>query len=88
MKIKNGFIVKELAGQYVVVALGQASKIFNGIIKLNDSAKFIWDKLAVGAEKEDVVNALLEEYEGVDRETAERDFDNFVNKLKGANILE
>lgn len=88
MKIKNGFIVKELAGQYVVVALGQASKIFNGIIKLNDSAKFIWDKLAVGAEKEDVVNALLEEYEGVDRETAERDFDNFVNELKGANILE
>ena len=88
MKIKNGFIVKELAGQYVVVALGQASKIFNGIIKLNDSAKFIWDKLAVGAEKEEIVNALLEEYEGVDRETAERDFDNFVNELKGANILE
>ena len=88
MKIKNGFIVKELAGQYVVVALGQASKIFNGIIKLNDSAKFIWDKLAVGAEKEEVVNALLEEYEGVDRETAERDFDKFVNELKGANILE
>ena len=88
MKIKNGFIVKELAGQYVVVALGQASKIFNGIIKLNDSAKFIWDKLAVGAEKEDVINALLEEYEGVDRETAERDFDKFVNELKGANILE
>ena len=88
MKIKNGFIVKELAGQYVVVALGQASKIFNGIIKLNDSAKFIWDKLAVGAEKEEVVNALLEEYEGVDRATAERDFDKFVNELKGANILE
>ena len=88
MKIREGFVVKELAGQYVVVALGQASKIFNGIIKLNDSAKFIWEKLAVGAEKEDVVNALLEEYEGVDRETAEKDFDNFVNQLKGANILE
>ena len=88
MKIKDGFVVKELAGQYVVVALGQASKIFNGIIKLNDSGKFIWEKLAVGAEKEDVVNALLEEYEGVDKETAERDFDKFVNELKGANILE
>ncbi len=88
MKIRNGFVVKELAGQYVVVALGETSKIFNGIIKLNDSAKFIWDKLSVGAEKDDVVNALLEEYEGVDRATAERDFDNFVNELKGANILE
>ena len=88
MKIRDGFVVKELAGQYVVVALGQASKIFNGIIKLNDSAKFIWEKLAVGAEKEDVIHALLEEYESVDRETAEKDFDKFVNELKGANILE
>ena len=41
MKIKNGFVAKEIAGQYVVVALGQASKIFNGIIKLNESGKFI-----------------------------------------------
>lgn len=88
MKIKEGFVVKELAGQHVVVALGAANKIFNGIIKLNDSAKFIWEKLAVGAEKEDVINALLEEYEGVDRATAEADFDNFAEQLKGANILE
>lgn len=88
MKIKNGFVAKEIAGQYVVVALGKASKIFNGIIKLNESGKFIWDKLSVGAEKEDIVNALLEEYEGVDRETAERDVEKFIDELKGANILE
>ena len=87
MKIKNGFVAKEIAGQYVVVALGAASKIFNGIIKLNESGKFIWDKLALGAEKEDVITALLEEYD-VDRETAETDFDKFVETLKGANILE
>ena len=88
MTIKKGFVAKEIAGQYVVVALGEASKIFNGIIKLNESAKFIWDQLAEGKEKDDVVEALLNEYDGVDRETAARDFDNFVNTLKGANILE
>ena len=88
MKIKKGFVAKEIAGQYVVVALGQASKIFNGIIKLNESGKFIWDMLATGAEKEDIINALLNEYEGVDRETAEKDVDKFINELIGANILE
>ncbi len=88
MIIKKGFVAKEIAGQYVVVALGEASKIFNGIIKLNESGKFIWDLLAIGKEKDDVIAALLEEYEGVDRETAEKDLDNFVNVLKGANILE
>ena len=88
MKIKNGFVAKEIAGQYVVVALGQASKIFNGIIKLNESGKFIWDMLVKGAEKEDIVKALLEEYEGVDEATATADIDRFIGELRGANILE
>ena len=88
MKIKNGFVAREIAGQYVVVALGQASKVFNGIIKLNESAKFIWDMLVKGAEKEDIVKALLNEYEGVDAAVVEADVDNFINKLEGANILE
>ncbi|MBQ8817838.1 MAG: PqqD family protein [Clostridia bacterium] len=87
MKIKKGFVAKEIAGQYVVVALGAASKIFNGIIKLNDSAKFIWDMLSEGAEKTEIVDALLAEYD-VDKETAERDVDAFVAQLEGANILE
>ena len=88
MKIKNGFVAKEIAGQYVVVALGQASKIFNGIVKLNESGKFIWDMLVKGAEKDDIVKALLEEYEGVDEATATADVDRFIGELRGANILE
>lgn len=88
MKIKKGFVAKEIAGQYVVVALGKASKIFNGIIKLNDTAKFIWDILEKGAEKEEIVDALLAEYEGVDRATAEADVQKFIDELKGAGILE
>lgn len=88
MKIKNGFVAKEIAGQYVVVALGQASKIFNGIIKLNDTGKFIWDMLAKGAEQEEIVKALLEEYEGVDEVVATSDVEKFIGELKGAGILE
>ncbi len=87
MKIKNGFVAKEIAGQYVVVALGQASKVFNGIIKLNESGKFIWDMLVVGAEKQEIVDALLGEYD-VDAAVAEADVEKFINELKGANILE
>ena len=88
MKIKKGFIVKQIAGQYVVVALGEASKVFNGIIKLNESGKFIWEKLAEGKSKPEIVDAILAEYEGVDRATAEADFDRFVATLEGANIIE
>ncbi|MBQ9085861.1 MAG: PqqD family protein [Clostridia bacterium] len=87
MKIKSGFVAREIAGEYVVVALGAASKIFNGIIKLNDTAKLIWDKLSLGWEKDAIVDAVLQEYE-TDRATVEADFDRFVDTLKGANILE
>ena len=87
MKIKNGFVVREIAGECVVVALGEASRIFNGIIKLNETAKLIWNMLSEGNEKETVIQSILETYE-VDRETAEYDFDRFVETLKGANILE
>lgn len=87
MKIKNGFVVREIAGECVVVALGEASKIFNGIIKLNPTARIMWDMLAKGSDKDAVVDAILNDYE-VDRETVECDFDRFVEKLKGANILE
>ena len=88
MKIRNGFVVRSIAGQNVVMSLGEASKIFNGIIKLNDSAKFIWDMLAKGSERDEIVDALSNEYEGVDREVLERDVDNLIETLKGANILE
>ena len=87
MKIKKGFVVREIAGQSVVIAVGSASKIFNGIIKLNETGKIIWTKLAEGADKEATVAAILEEYE-VDRATVEKDYDNFVNTLLGAGIIE
>ena len=87
MKIKNGFVLRELAGEYVVVALGEASKIFNGIIKLNDSGRSIWELLSEGCEREEAIEAMMREYD-VDRATIEADFDRFVEVLKGANILE
>ena len=87
MKIKNGFVVREIAGECVVVTLGEASKVFNGIIKLNETGKIIWNMLTEGSDKETVVSAILQEYE-VDRATVEADFDRFVATLEGANILE
>ncbi len=87
MKIKEGFVMREIAGECVIIALGEASKSFNGMIRLNESAKMLWKLLSHGCEKEDMVAAVLEEYE-IDRETAERDVDRLIDTLKGANILE
>lgn len=86
MKIKEGFILREVAGNYIVVAVGSAVKQFNGVITLNETGSFLWKKLQEGCEKEDLVNALLSEYE-VSEEVALSDVTTFIEKLNGAGLL-
>ena len=62
MKIKEGFVLNKMGQQTVVVSVGAASKIFNGMIKINETGEFLWKQLEKGAGKEDLVNALLQEY--------------------------
>ena len=87
MKIKNGFISRQVAGSNVVVATGAQSKLFNGIIKLNESGLILWNKLVAGADKADLVSALLEEYD-ISEEVAECDVDKFVGVLRDAGAIE
>lgn len=86
MKIKEGFILREVAGNSIVVAVGNAVKEFNGVINLNQTGAFLWKILQDGAEKEDLVKALLNEYE-VDEQTAKKDVDLFIGRLEQANLI-
>lgn len=87
MKIRNGFIVREVGGKHVVIATGEAARNFNGIIKLNDSAKMLWEMLEGGSCESELADALIERYE-VDELTAQNDVSMFVTKLKGAGIID
>ena len=86
MKIKDGFILREVAGNFIVVAVGDAVKDFNGVINLNETGALLWKELSKGATEEDLKNALLNEYE-VTEEIAERDAKAFVENLKQANLI-
>ncbi len=86
MKIKQGFILREVAGNYIVVAVGNAVKDFNGVINLNETGAYLWKKLQDGADEEGLVKALLEEYE-VEEDLARKDVKTFVEKLQGAKLL-
>lgn len=86
MKIKQGFILREVAGNYIVVAVGGAVKDFNGVINLNETGAFLWGKLQDGIDEEGLVQALLSEYE-VEEDLARKDVRAFVEKLQGAKLL-
>lgn len=87
MKIKRGFISRQVAGNNVVVATGEQTKNFNGIIKLNESGLILWNRLTVGANKEELVKALFDEYD-ITRDVAETDVDKFVGVLRDAGAIE
>lgn len=86
MKIKDGFILREVAGSYLVVAVGVRVKDFNGMVNLNETGAFLWKLLEKGATEEEAVAELLKEYD-VDEETAKADVKAFVSKLTEAGLL-
>lgn len=87
MKIKQGFILSEIAGNYHVVAVGNAVKEFKGIINLNKTGAFLFEKLIKGATEEELISALITEYE-VDEQTARNDVLKFTKGLTEANLVE
>ena len=87
MKIKKDFILRKVADSYVVVPVGKMTLDFNGIINLNETGAFLFGLLQKGAERDDLIEKLLAEYE-VDRARAESDVDVFLGKVRDADVLE
>lgn len=88
MKIKEGFILRDVADKTFVVAVGELSKTFNGIITLNETGKFIWKLLESETTEEEIVEKLLLECEDAERTVVEKDVSKFIEQLKGDKILE
>lgn len=80
MRIKEGFVLREVAGQNMVIATGEASKDFHGMIKLNNTGKEIWQGLQEGMSESKIAKDLQEKYE-IDSEKAEQDVKEFINKM-------
>lgn len=87
MKIKNCFILKDMGDFSVVVATGEALKKYNCMITLNSSGVFLWKMLEKGATEQELVDAMLQEY-NVQESTAKEHILQFLEKIKQADILE
>lgn len=87
MKIKEGFILRKVANENVVMPIGQASTLLNGIIKLNSTSVMLWNLLKDGAEKADLTAALQDEY-GIDAAQAEHDVEAFLAPLLRVGCIE
>ena len=86
MKIKDNLMLREIAGSWIVVPVGEMVVEFNGLINLNETGAFLWRKLADVTEMDDLVSGLLSEYD-IDEVTAQADVCEFVEKLTEKGLL-
>ena len=86
MKLKDGLVLRDIAGECVVVSV-DSNLDFDGMITLNSTAKTLWLEVEKGADENELINKLLEEYE-VDENTARVAVEGFIKKLSEMNFLE
>ncbi len=86
MKAAEGFVYKQMHGTGVIVPVGKASQEFRGMVTLNETGSFLWERMQVEVTREELVRALVKTYD-TDEETAGRDVDAFVAKLREAGLL-
>lgn len=86
MKLKKGFLLREVAGRIVVVPEGDVLNL-NLMISLNGTGRFLWERLEKGASDQELKEALMDQY-NVDEQLAGADVQAFIEKLNQHGFLE
>ena len=86
MEIRKQLVKRNVAGDIILVPVGDASLELKGLITLNETAELLWDALLAAENEQALVEALRESYE-VDAGTAAADVDAFLKKLRALQIL-
>lgn len=86
MKMNGEFVLREIAGETILIPVNAAAQTMSGMAVLNGLGAFLWERLPQAEKAEDLTAAILAEYE-VDAETAQRDVEEFLDSLRSCGIL-
>jgi hypothetical protein len=87
MKIKNGFVLRNVVDEYMVMPTGDNIAAFGGAMVLNEASAFIFKQLQNEVSRDDLLSAMLAEYD-VDEQTAAKDLDALLARFAELGILE
>lgn len=87
MKASKELILRQVAGEYILVPTGSAALRIHGMINLSESGALIWEQLSEERTEEELVKAVLLEYQ-VEEATARADVAAFLEQMRGLGILE
>lgn len=87
MKINPNFIIRDIAGELVIVPTGTAAQHFNGMITVNSVAGFMWEHMAECSGPDEMIDLVTSEFE-VDQEIAKKDVTEFLTSLKKIGMID
>ena len=87
MRINKEFVLREIAGDYIIIPTGTTVFEFNGLITVNEVGVTIWNMLQEEVTMDELVQGVLAEYE-VEEEVARKDIQEFLGELVKGGILE
>lgn len=87
MKIKEGFILRNVVDEWIVMPKSANIKNFEGAIVLNDVSSHIWKQLESPISREDLLRSVLEEFD-VSEDVAGIDLDEFLSRLRKMDMLD
>ena len=87
MKIKDGYILKTVAGCSVVVSSDVETMDFTNMLNLNGTGAFLWENLENETTEDELAKKLLCEYD-VDEAVSRKDVSAFLENLRGAGLLD
>lgn len=87
MKVRKDFVLRETAGDYMIIPTGRTAQSFDGLITVNEVGADLWDMLQSEVTFDDLLRGILTIYD-VDEETAEEDIREFLDTLRESGILD
>ena len=86
MKLSDGFLLRQVCGETLLMPVGEKTREFNGIFTLPETGAFLLGEIRKGADAAAAAESLSKEYD-IDPQTALRDTREFVDQLLGYGIL-
>ena len=86
MRVKDGFVLHNIGEEYMAVATGEAAENFNGIVRSNETAAYIFELLQKETTEEAIIEAMCEKYEA-ERRVIERDVAKIIGQMREAGFL-
>ena len=86
MRINKEFVLREIAGDYIIIPIGSTALEFHGLITVNEVGVTLWKMLQEEVTMEDLVQGVLAEYD-VEEEIAREDIREFLDTLISGGIL-